>query len=85
MTFSRVGARRVDGSAPEQAAPDPPAVSASVLLEPPVIRGRSLGERERRTHLGTDGSRDYALYVPPGMDGGPVPVSYTHLTLPTKA
>ena len=80
MTFSWVGARRVDGSTPEQAAPEPPSVSAPVsvpvpvLVEPPVIRGRSLGERERRTHLGVDGSRDYALYVPPGMDGGPVPL-----------
>ena len=39
-----------------------------------MIRGQSLGERQRRTHLGDNGSRAYVLYVPPGLGRGPVPL-----------
>lgn len=40
----------------------------------PLARGRALGEPERRTFQGTDGTRDYLRYVPPGLAGGPVPL-----------
>ncbi|HEY7815849.1 MAG TPA: PHB depolymerase family esterase [Nakamurella sp.] len=74
MTFLRVGARRVDGSASEQTTLEQLTPVDPVLVEPPVIRGQSLGERQRRTHLGDNGSRAYVLYVPPGLGAGPVPL-----------
>ncbi|HEY5880682.1 MAG TPA: PHB depolymerase family esterase [Nakamurella sp.] len=45
-----------------------------MIIDPPVIRGQCLGELDRRTYLGIDGVRDYALYVPPGLTGGQVPL-----------
>lgn len=74
MTFPRVRTRQVDGAAParRKGAVDP--LPAAVQVEPPVIRGQSLGEPQRRTYLGIDGSREYVLYVPPGLVGGPVPL-----------
>lgn len=83
MTFSGMRARHLDGAPDEQ---DPTAAEPvrSLLADglvplpgavlPPLIRGQSLGELQRRTHLGVDGSRGYGLYVPPGLDGGPVPL-----------
>jgi poly(hydroxyalkanoate) depolymerase family esterase len=72
MTFSRVRTRQLDGAAParRKGAVD----TGPVPVEPPVIRGQSLGEPQRRTYLGIDGSRDYVVYVPPGLVGGPVPL-----------
>lgn len=67
MTFFRTGGRRVDGSAPESSAEPGP-------VEPPAVRGRAQGQRERRTHTGPDGSRAYALYVPPAAAPGPRPL-----------
>jgi poly(hydroxyalkanoate) depolymerase family esterase len=74
MTFSRVRTRQFDGvtRASGNAAVDPLPVPA--LVEPPVFRGQSLGEPQRRKYLGIDGSREYVLYVPPGLVGGPVPL-----------
>jgi poly(hydroxyalkanoate) depolymerase family esterase len=72
MTFSRVRARRDEVATSEHASTArhlPP-----VTVEPPLTRGQSLGELERRTYLGVDGARDYALYVPPGLTGGAVPL-----------
>jgi poly(hydroxyalkanoate) depolymerase family esterase len=48
--------------------PDPEGPAA------PLLRGTALGEPERRTFQGIDGARDYLVYVPPGLAGGPVPL-----------
>ncbi len=45
-----------------------------ILPPPPSARGHAKGRLDRRTYLGVDGSRDYALYVPPDIAGGPVPL-----------
>ena len=63
VTPSRVRDRQVD------LAPAP-----VEIIEPPAVRGKALGESQRRTHLGIAGSRDYELYVPPGLRGGAVPL-----------
>lgn len=58
----------------------PPATSAVGgtvdTQDPPrrAVRGHALGEPERRTFLGIDGSRDYLLYVPPDLDHGRLPL-----------
>lgn len=55
---------------------DEPAVAVvdPVPAGPPVTRGRALGDPESRSYVGIDGARDYTLYVPPGLTGGPVPL-----------
>lgn len=65
MTTGRTGERTDPGPAGAAAVPPLPAVP---------VRGAAQGEPQRRTYQGIDGTRDYLLYVPPGIDGGQVPL-----------
>ncbi len=75
MTLARLRRDEPDaaGAAPAPA-PVTPAPAAPVPVEPPATRGVARGEPQRRRFVGIDGARNYALYVPPDLTGGPVPL-----------
>lgn len=70
------------GRSRKRTAASPPAAAGTLpvtTVEPraphhPFARGTAQGEPERRTFRSIDGCRDYLVYVPPGLDGGRVPL-----------
>jgi poly(hydroxyalkanoate) depolymerase family esterase len=72
MTIGRSRSRAAGSPHSAMTAPTSPAEPAAPVT--PLLRGTALGEPERRTFQGIDGTRDYLVYVPPALVGGPVPL-----------